>query len=145
MGERANKRKRTDTSAFGTPGRVSHDASRFYQSRLYEGLQADPGKSPRLESGCHPNEILVSGAGTTIPIAPRVSQVPKARLTPGIKSLTYAVCVVSLSSGCTSFYLPDPANVGTQRNCAIQTAVLLRCTPSFIAPGTDRGRYCPLR
>ena len=46
MGERANKRKRTDTSAFGTPGRVSHDASRFYQSRLYEGLQADPADYP---------------------------------------------------------------------------------------------------
>ena len=41
MGERANKRKRTETSAFGTPGRVSHDASRFYQSRLYEGLQPE--------------------------------------------------------------------------------------------------------
>lgn len=41
MVERANKRKRTDTSAFGTPGRVSHDASRFYQSRLYEGFQAE--------------------------------------------------------------------------------------------------------
>ena len=46
MGERANKRKRTDTSAFGTPGRVSHDASRFYQSRLYEGLQAEPADDP---------------------------------------------------------------------------------------------------
>jgi len=41
MGERAKKRKRTDTSAFGTPGRVSHDASRFYQSRLYEGVQTE--------------------------------------------------------------------------------------------------------
>lgn len=41
MGERANKRKRTGTSAFGTPGRVSHDASLFYHSRLYEGLQPE--------------------------------------------------------------------------------------------------------
>jgi site-specific DNA-methyltransferase (adenine-specific) len=31
-------RKRTRTSAFGTPGRISHDASSFYASRLYEDL-----------------------------------------------------------------------------------------------------------
>ena len=31
------KRKSTETSAFGTPGRIGHDASRFYNSRLYEG------------------------------------------------------------------------------------------------------------
>ncbi len=33
-------RAQTNTSAFGTPGRVSHDASRFYGSRLYNGLEA---------------------------------------------------------------------------------------------------------
>jgi len=32
------KSKSTETSAFGTPGRVSHDASRFYNSRLYQDL-----------------------------------------------------------------------------------------------------------
>jgi site-specific DNA-methyltransferase (adenine-specific) len=32
--------KNTETSAFGTPGRVSHDSSKFYNSRLYEGLPA---------------------------------------------------------------------------------------------------------
>lgn len=31
----AKARKRTETSRFGTSGRVSHDASRFYKSRLY--------------------------------------------------------------------------------------------------------------
>lgn len=31
------KRPSTETSAFGTPGRVSHDSSRFYNSRLYQG------------------------------------------------------------------------------------------------------------
>ena len=31
-------RKGTSTSAFGSPGRIGHDASRFYSSRLYEGL-----------------------------------------------------------------------------------------------------------
>jgi modification methylase len=32
------RRKSTATSAFGAPGRIAHDASRFYGSRLYEGL-----------------------------------------------------------------------------------------------------------
>jgi DNA modification methylase len=31
--------KGTSTSAFGTNGRINHDASRFYEGRLYEGLQ----------------------------------------------------------------------------------------------------------
>ena len=37
VGKRLARRKATRTSAFGTPGRVSHDATRFYSSRLYEG------------------------------------------------------------------------------------------------------------
>jgi len=33
------KRKNgTKTSSFGTPGRINHDSSKFYNSRLYEGL-----------------------------------------------------------------------------------------------------------
>ena len=32
------KRPSTETSAFGTPGRISHDASRFYNSRMYADL-----------------------------------------------------------------------------------------------------------
>lgn len=33
------KRKQgTETSSFGTPGRISHDSTKFYNSRLYEGL-----------------------------------------------------------------------------------------------------------
>lgn len=31
------KRKRTETSSFGTSGRISHDSSAFYDSRLYQG------------------------------------------------------------------------------------------------------------
>lgn len=31
------KRKGTETSAFGTSGRISHDSSTFYNSRLYQG------------------------------------------------------------------------------------------------------------
>ncbi|MBU1016679.1 MAG: site-specific DNA-methyltransferase [Patescibacteria group bacterium] len=34
-----DKRKNgTETSAFGTSGRINHDASKFYNSKLYEGL-----------------------------------------------------------------------------------------------------------
>lgn len=33
-----DKKTGTQTSAFGTPGRVSHDSSRFYNSRLYEDV-----------------------------------------------------------------------------------------------------------
>ncbi|RMI04616.1 MAG: site-specific DNA-methyltransferase [Calditrichaeota bacterium] len=32
------KRTGTETSAFGTPGRISHDSSKFYNSRLYKDL-----------------------------------------------------------------------------------------------------------
>ena len=28
----------TQTSAFGTPGRINHDSSKFYNSRMYEGM-----------------------------------------------------------------------------------------------------------
>ncbi|MCL0060770.1 site-specific DNA-methyltransferase [Dehalococcoidia bacterium] len=31
-------RRGTQTSSFGTPGRINHDSSKFYASRLYEGL-----------------------------------------------------------------------------------------------------------
>jgi len=42
-------RKNTETSAFGTPGRVSHDSSKFYNSRLYEGLPEEK-DSPYVEN-----------------------------------------------------------------------------------------------
>ncbi len=32
------KNSGTQTSSFGSPGRIGHDASRFYSARLYEGL-----------------------------------------------------------------------------------------------------------
>jgi hypothetical protein len=45
-----NGSRRTRTSAFGTPGRISHDASPFYGSRLYAGLngagEAEVGENP---------------------------------------------------------------------------------------------------
>ena len=35
------KRKQgTETSTFGTPGRINHDSSKFYSARLYEGLNS---------------------------------------------------------------------------------------------------------
>ena len=37
------RRKATATSSFGTAGRISHDASKFYASRLYDGLRAQKG------------------------------------------------------------------------------------------------------
>jgi len=41
----ANRRNKigTSTSSFGVPGRINHDSSKFYDSRLYEGL--DKGKN----------------------------------------------------------------------------------------------------
>lgn len=32
------KRNSTETSSFGTPGRINHDSTKFYKSRLYDGL-----------------------------------------------------------------------------------------------------------
>jgi len=40
-GSRSRRRKGTETSAFGTPGRVGHDSTKFYRSRLYEGQRAE--------------------------------------------------------------------------------------------------------
>ena len=42
-------RKSTQTSSFGTPGRVNHDASAFYAGRLYEG-QATEGETAFTEN-----------------------------------------------------------------------------------------------
>jgi len=38
MAEVVKKRKGTETSSFGTPGRSNHDASKFYGSKMYNGL-----------------------------------------------------------------------------------------------------------
>lgn len=35
---KSNKGKGTKTSSFGSPGRIGHDSSSFYASRLYDGL-----------------------------------------------------------------------------------------------------------
>jgi DNA modification methylase len=49
MPKQPSGRKKTITSSFGTPGRVSHDSSRFYTSRLYEGIRKAE-ETPNLES-----------------------------------------------------------------------------------------------
>ena len=36
-----SKRNGTETSKFGSPGRINHDSSKFYDSRLYEGLPTE--------------------------------------------------------------------------------------------------------
>ena len=42
MGTRLTTTKNgTTTSSFGSPGRINHDSSKFYNSRLYEGLKKD--------------------------------------------------------------------------------------------------------
>lgn len=48
-------RKRTSTSVFGTSGRVSHDASKFYNSRLYG--EAPRETAPQVETNV-PADIL---------------------------------------------------------------------------------------
>ncbi len=52
-----NKRKNgTQTSAFGTPGRINHDSSKFYNSKLYEGL--NNGKDVKyVENQINPQNI----------------------------------------------------------------------------------------
>ncbi len=48
--------KSTQTSAFGTPGRISHDSSQFYNSRMYDDLRK--GKSvPYIEKAVPPENL----------------------------------------------------------------------------------------
>jgi len=39
VSHRSSKKGGTASSSFGTPGRISHDSSKFYRSRLYEGIE----------------------------------------------------------------------------------------------------------
>lgn len=58
MANRTYTRKRTgtETSSFGTPGRINHDSTKFYNSRLYEGLQK--GQKVSFVENEVPNEAL---------------------------------------------------------------------------------------
>ncbi len=48
--------KSTESSSFGTPGRISHDASHFYSSRMYENLPKEE-KVPYTESEIPPEGL----------------------------------------------------------------------------------------
>jgi len=41
MSKQQNKRQGTETSSFGSSGRISHDSQKFYSSRLYEDVPGD--------------------------------------------------------------------------------------------------------
>jgi len=38
----SNRKKGTETSAFGSPGRIGHNSTKFYNSRLYDGQIVKP-------------------------------------------------------------------------------------------------------
>lgn len=54
------KRSPTSTSAFGSPGRVSHDARPFYTSQLYAGLDRSEGQPAAYVENRMPDELLDS-------------------------------------------------------------------------------------
>lgn len=57
MGSRVISAKNgTSTSSFGSPGRINHDSSPFYNSRLYEGIFVD--KKAKIKENKIPNELL---------------------------------------------------------------------------------------
>lgn len=62
----SGRRKGTKTSSFGTNGRINHDASRFYNSRLYQELDAPAGKKAKTPVQPFPaeleNQILLASA-----------------------------------------------------------------------------------
>jgi len=53
-----NQRKNgTKTSSFGTPGRINHDSTKFYNSRLYEGLNQEKDNVKYVENSI-PKEYI---------------------------------------------------------------------------------------
>jgi len=56
--DQQRKKSGTKTSSFGTPGRINHDSSRFYNSRLYAGLTSqDDTHSRYVENNIAPQNI----------------------------------------------------------------------------------------
>jgi site-specific DNA-methyltransferase (adenine-specific) len=51
-----HKRNGTKTSSFGSPGRINHDATAFYTSRLYEGLPQEI--TTKYEENSIPSHLL---------------------------------------------------------------------------------------
>ncbi len=56
MGKKLKGKTGTTTSTFGSPGRINHDSSQFYNSRLYEGLHSKV--SINENENALPQEIL---------------------------------------------------------------------------------------
>lgn len=64
----------TSTSSFGTSGRVNHDSSKFYRSRLYEGLNDD--QDVNLTTTPFPKELenqIIVGSSTAMTEIPEGS------------------------------------------------------------------------
>ena len=61
------RKKATATSAFGTPGRINHDASEFYGSRMYQGLvsERDVGEEQELPAKAADRFVLGSSEAMT--------------------------------------------------------------------------------
>ncbi|RME07690.1 MAG: site-specific DNA-methyltransferase [Anaerolineae bacterium] len=55
----SDKRRRTQTSSFGSPGRASHDSSPFYAGRLYAHLPTEDTTTPYRENPL-PSQLLDS-------------------------------------------------------------------------------------
>jgi modification methylase len=51
------RRVSTETSDFGTPGRISHDSSKFYKSRLYNGVMRDNPGGSSTENAVPPDHL----------------------------------------------------------------------------------------
>jgi len=51
-----HRRRRTQTSSFGSPGRINHDSTTFYASKLYEGLPKE--KVVNYKENPIPSEFL---------------------------------------------------------------------------------------
>ena len=56
MTKKNHNRSSTSTSSFGSPGRVSHDARSFYNSKLYEN-QPQAQNAPYMENPIPPEEL----------------------------------------------------------------------------------------
>ena len=54
--EPKRRRRRTETSAFGSPGRIGHDSTSFYGSRLYSDLQPEK-NVPYVENALPPDVV----------------------------------------------------------------------------------------
>lgn len=50
IGRRKRRKGGTETSSFGSPGRIGHDSSKFYNSRLYENMPVEKKKVIYLEN-----------------------------------------------------------------------------------------------